>query len=121
MSAVDTRNVGRDSLFLMADIQIEGRSDAVRAKVRNLSAGGMMADGDFSVERGTRLVVDLRHVGHVSGTVAWVQDSRIGIAFDREIDPKQVRARVGVSESIVPTHIRTAPAFTDPQSGKRRL
>ena len=55
------------------------------------------------------------------GTVAWVQDSRIGIAFDKEIDPKQVRARVGVSESIVPTHIRTAPAFTDPQSGKRRL
>ena len=121
MSAVDTRNVSRDSLFLMADIQVEGRAQPVRAKVRNLSAGGMMADGDFSVERGARLVVDLRHVGHVSGTVAWVQDSRIGIAFDREIDPKKVRARIGVSESTVPQHIRTAPAFTDPQVGKRRL
>ena len=121
MSAVDTRNVSRDSLFLMADITVEGSAHAVRAKVRNLSAGGMMADGDFTVERGMRLVVDLRHVGHVPGTVAWVQDSRIGIAFDKEIDPKQVRARVGVSESIVPTHIRTAPAFTDPQIGKRRL
>ena len=83
--------------------------------------GPMMADGDFTVERGMRLVVDLRHVGHVTGTVAWVQDSRIGIAFDKEIDPKQVRARIGVSESTVPAHIRTAPAFTDPQIGKRRL
>lgn len=121
MSAVDTRNVSRDSLFLMADITVEGSAHAVRAKVRNLSAGGMMADGDFTVERGMRLVVDLRHVGHVPGTVAWVQDSRIGIAFDKEIDPKQVRARIGVSESTVPTHIRNAPAFTDPQIGKRRL
>ncbi|GAA3785789.1 hypothetical protein GCM10022600_01680 [Qipengyuania pelagi] len=121
MSAVDTRNVSRDSLFLMADITVDGSTHPVRAKVRNLSAGGMMADGDFTVERGMRLVVDLRHVGHVTGTVAWVQDSRIGIAFDKEIDPKQVRARIGVSESTVPAHIRTAPAFTDPQIGKRRL
>lgn len=121
MSGVDTRHIARDSLFLLATVRIAGDSAEHRVKVRNLSAGGMMADGDFTVERGMRLVVDLRHVGHVTGTVAWVQDSRIGIAFDKEIDPKQVRARIGVSESTVPAHIRTAPAFTDPQIGKRRL
>lgn len=120
MSAVDTRNVSRDSLFLMADVLVDGRADPVRAKVRNLSAGGMMADGDFTVERGTRLTVDLRHVGHVAGTVAWVQDSRIGIAFDSEIDPKQVRARIGASESSVPGHVRTAAALADPRRGLRR-
>ena len=121
MSAVDTRNVSRDSLFLMAEISVEGRVDPIRAKVRNLSAGGMMAEGAFEVERGIRLVVDLRNVGHVAGTVAWVQDSRIGIAFDREIDPKQVRARIGSEESSVPGHVRTAAALADPRRGLRKL
>ena len=33
MSAVDTRNVSRDSLFLMADITVDGSAHSVRAKV----------------------------------------------------------------------------------------
>ena len=94
MSNVDTRQVGRDSLFLLAGIRIDGSDAEHRVKVRNLSAGGMMAEGDMKVTRGQLVVVELRNIGEVQGSVAWKQDNRFGIAFLEEIDPKLARAPV---------------------------
>jgi hypothetical protein len=34
---------------------------------------------------------DLRNIGSINGTVAWVQDNRFGIAFDEEIDSQKAR------------------------------
>jgi hypothetical protein len=92
MSNVDTRQVNRDSLFLLARVRVDGRDEDYRVKVRNLSAGGMMAEGDAKVARGSRVSVDLRNIGWVEGSVAWKQEDRFGIAFLEEIDPKLVRA-----------------------------
>lgn len=92
MSTVDTRQVNRDSLFLLARIRVDGRDGDDRVKVRNLSPGGMMAEGDVRVARGSRVSVELRNIGWVEGSVAWKQDNRFGIAFLEEIDPKLVRA-----------------------------
>lgn len=94
ISNVDTRQVGRDSLFLLAQVSVDGRDEVFRIKVRNLSAGGMMAEGDVPVMRGALVSVDLRNVGIVHGTVAWTQGNRFGIAFVDEIDPKLARAPV---------------------------
>lgn len=94
MSNVDTRQVGRDSLFLLAQVKIDGQDTVARVKVRNLSAGGMMAEGDAKVIRGARVEVELRNIGWVQGTVAWCQGNRFGIAFLDEIDPKVARAQV---------------------------
>ena len=106
MSSVDTRNVARDSLFLFAELALETQGEKARAKVRNLSAGGMMADGGgIAVSRGDRVTVELRNVGAVKGTVAWVQGSRFGVAFDHEIDPKLARAPVGTGDQP-PRHTR---------------
>jgi hypothetical protein len=124
MSAVDTRNLDRDSLFLMAQITFDGRSESTRGKVRNLSAGGMMVEGEFEVERGTRVTAELRNIGKVKGNVAWVQGSRIGVAFDAEIDPKLARAPVGTKGSDVPSFARPvldAPKFDDPNRSFRRI
>ena len=124
MSAVDTRNLDRDSLFLMAQITFDGRTDSVRGKIRNLSAGGMMVEGEFEVERGIRLTAELRNVGKVKGNVAWVQGSRIGVAFDAEIDPKLARAPVGTKGSEVPSFDRPAldaPKYDGPGRGIRRI
>ena len=100
MSSVETRNVSRDSLFLFAELTFEGQPEAVKVKVRNLSAGGMMAEGaGVEAIRGDRLSIELRNVGSVKGNVAWVQGTRFGIAFEKEIDPKIVRAPVGRGES----------------------
>ncbi|MCX7676361.1 MAG: PilZ domain-containing protein [Alteraurantiacibacter sp.] len=97
MSSVDTRQVNRDSLFLLAQLRIEGQEEVHRVKVRNLSSGGMMAEGAVRVQRGQLVSVELRNIGWVSGSVAWVQDERFGIAFIDEIDPARVRAPVTAS------------------------
>jgi hypothetical protein len=38
------------------------------------------------------LEIEIRNIGWVEGTVAWVQDDRFGIAFRHEIDSQVVRA-----------------------------
>jgi len=92
MTGMDTRSLARDSLFLLATLQIEQQPDRHRVRVRNLSDGGMMAEGqNIRVQRGHRVVVELRNVGQVTGSVAWVQDDRFGIAFDSEIDSQRAR------------------------------
>lgn len=99
MSSVETRNVARDSLFLFAQITFEGRPETHRVKVRNLSAGGMMAEvNGFTASRGDRLTIELRNVGPVKGSVAWAQANRFGVAFEAEIDPKIVRAPAAAAE-----------------------
>ena len=92
MSNVDTRQVNRDSLFLLAQVRVDGQDSVSRVKVRNLSAGGMMAEGDSKVVRGSLVSVELRNIGWVEGSVAWKQENRFGIAFVDEIDPAVVRA-----------------------------
>lgn len=107
MSNVDTRQVNRDSLFLLAQVRVDGQDAIHRVKVRNLSAGGMMAEGDARVMRGSLVMVELRNIGWVEGSVAWKQDNRFGIAFVNEIDPVEVRGPGGTQ---VPGY--DAPRYT---------
>lgn len=121
MSGVDTRHVHRDSLFLMADLQVAGDSTPHRVRVRNLSATGMMAEGDLRLLPGTHVKVALRNVPVVDGSVAWVHEQRFGIAFADEVDPKAPRSAINASGDITtPRHVRPAtiapPGFdTEPK------
>jgi hypothetical protein len=98
MTGVETRSVARDSLFLLADIRVEQITDVHRVRVRNLSDGGMMAEAQLRVQRGNRVSIELRNIGAVNGTVAWVQDNRFGIAFDEEIDSQKARRPLQTGE-----------------------
>jgi hypothetical protein len=91
------RSKGRDSLFLMATIRKAGEPDreAVPVRVRNLSEIGLMADYLESAEPGEAVSVEVRGIGKVAGKVAWVEDRRIGITFDAEVDPMLARKPVG--------------------------
>lgn len=119
MTGVETRSVARDSLFLLADIRVEQSSDAHRVRVRNLSDGGMMGEGNLRMQRGHRLTIELRNIGVINGTVAWVQDSRFGIAFDEEIDSQKARrplqgaegAEIGTAQ---PSRVHRAPSPSEP-------
>jgi hypothetical protein len=107
----EQRQIARDSLFVMADLRLDGSADEHRIKVRNLSAGGMMGEGSVRVSRGALVWVEVRNIGWVEGSIAWVQDSRFGIAFHEEIDPKV--ARVPLSDGDhTPRHIKTALSAT---------
>lgn len=115
MTGVETRSVSRDSLFLLADIRVEAEAEAHRVRVRNLSDGGMMGEGNLRVKRGNRLNISLRNVGDIGGTVAWVQDDRFGIAFDEEIDAQAARKPVPVG-SGAPADVLERPSIHRPPS-----
>ncbi len=97
------RDMDRDSLFLQADADIVGKANGLRIRVRNLSAGGLMAEAPVEVERGDTVILTLRNIGQVVGKVAWTAEGRFGVAFDQPIEPKHVRQPVA--------HADTRPSF----------
>ena len=114
MDESENRQIARDSLFVMADLRLPGSNEEHRIKVRNLSAGGMMGEGAVRVARGDQIEVNIRNIGWVEGSVAWVQDDRFGVAFHDEIDPKVARAPLAQpSQTPAPQHRYTPrPAKT---------
>lgn len=86
---------GRDSLFLLARLRIAGFDDELSVRVRNLSAGGLMAELPEPVEPDAAVQIELRGLGWQSGRVAWQTEGRAGIAFDRPVDPQRARKPVG--------------------------
>src|SRR3546814_3568781 len=103
-----SRSADRDSLFMQAALTLSGRADPLIVRVRNLSAGGMLAETTetkANVESGAAVEVALRNVGPVAGRVVWVGEGKFGIAFDRQINPQVVRRQV-VTQSDLPPHLR---------------
>jgi hypothetical protein len=121
MTGVETRSVARDSLFLLADVRVEQNAETFRVRVRNLSDGGMMGEGQLRVQRGHRVSVELRNIGAVGGTVAWVQDNRFGVAFDEEIDSQKARRPLQGGEeqaaaATAPSWAHRAPRPPEPKA-----
>ncbi len=115
MTGMETRSLSRDSLFLLANVQIEQQSERHRVRVRNLSDGGMMAEGgNVYVQRGHRVTVELRNIGEVAGSVAWVQDSRFGIAFDKDVDSQRARRPLNAENDPAATAAAVSRAHRAP-------
>ena len=119
MTDNDHRQIARDSLFVMADLRIDGVESEHRIRVRNLSAGGLMAEGGPPTRRGQLAWVNVRNIGWVEGSVAWVQDSRFGIAFREDIDPQLARAPIEAGD-VTPRYVRPPMANTE-QGTLRKL
>jgi hypothetical protein len=100
------RNEARDSLFLMADMRIPGSPEITQVRVRNLSAGGLMAEFPSGLDQGLVVEFEVRGIGWIPGKVAWSAAGRIGVAFDRQIDPMMARKPVG--------HGTKTPVFVKP-------
>ena len=113
MTDDDNRQISRDSLFVMADLRIDGIESEHRIRVRNLSAGGLMAEGGPTTQRGQVAWVNLRNIGWTEGSVAWVEGSRFGIAFRADIDPQLARAPLELSEGA-PRFVRTPMPLLKP-------
>ena len=90
-SAGAKRTRPRDSLFL----KVNGVIEDTPVRVRNLSEGGLMADLPHGAPVGAAVELELRGVGKVTGQIAWCTAGRVGIAFDRPIDPQKARKPVG--------------------------
>jgi hypothetical protein len=103
------RAAERRNFFLSTTMKIAPHG-SFTARVRNLSAGGMMVElpeePEAEIARGERLVAELRNIGRVKGDVAWIRGRRIGVKFDSEIDPeaalKPVVAGEGTPDYVKP-------------------
>lgn len=116
MGESEHRQISRDSLFVLADLRLEGADATHKVKICNLSAGGLMAEAPLKVQRGQLCSIELRNVGWVEGSIAWVQDSRFGVAFREEIDPKVARAPLVAGEAA-PRFVRPPIDFSGGGSG----
>jgi PilZ domain len=87
------RGKPRNSIFLGAELRFEGEDSRHEVRVRNISAGGMMIDFSVVTPKGTLVKVDVRNLGMISGHVAWSTETRMGIRFDRDIDPEKARLK----------------------------
>ncbi len=85
----------RDSLFMLARLRPSGASAFENVRVRNVSSGGLMAQVGAGYRPGMRVDVELEGLGAVSGSVAWAEAGRIGIAFDHPVDKARARKTVG--------------------------
>ena len=85
----------RDSLFLQAALKLADEPVARDVRIRNLSEGGLMAELGRVVDAGTPIAINMRGIGELSGKVAWCAEGRMGIVFDRKIDPQLARKPVG--------------------------
>ena len=100
------RELDRDSLFLKANLVFVDGDDCGEVRIRNLSAGGLMAEAPVIAKRGDRVQIELRNIGKVTGHVAWVAQGRFGVAFDHPIDPKLARKPVGQQKVDLPHYLR---------------
>jgi hypothetical protein len=98
----------RDSLFLVARLRLVGEARDRQVRVRNLSAGGLMAEYADPIDSGAAVELDVRGLGWVPGRIAWAAAGRVGVAFDHPIDPKRARKPVG------PSAAKPSPAVIKP-------
>lgn len=106
------RGARRDSLFLLTVLSAPDGENLGSARVRNLSATGLMADCEKPFSVSDRVSMKLRGVGDVEGVIAWVAGDRIGVRFDKAIDPKLARRPVAdpATASNLPDYLRTVQA-----------
>lgn len=101
------RNEARDSLFLVAQFRLAGRRrDVSQVRVRNLSAGGLMAEVPQALPDGTPVEIEVRGCGWVPGRIAWSVAGRVGIAFDHPIDPMQARKPVSTGSAKPSVYVK---------------
>ncbi len=117
------RSADRDSLLLLAAMRLADQAETPRIKVRNLSNRGLMAETPIRIACGEQLKVDLRNIGWVSGTIAWVSENRFGMVFAAEIDCKAVRRAASLDDQTAgnvprPRVVVSLPAPVEP--GKLR-
>jgi hypothetical protein len=109
----------RDSVFLHATVTASQGEGSGVFRIRNISSGGLMAEGPFTFSAGDELDVDLRNIGVVHGRVAWSSTGRFGMMFDRAIDPRMARKPVG-GGGAAPAPLSPGKLIVPPFSGRGR-
>lgn len=61
-------------------------------RIRNISAGGLMAEIATSRPAGGPVVVEINSGQRIPGTVLWTRETSVGVKFDRDADLRELLA-----------------------------
>jgi hypothetical protein len=68
-------------------------------RIRNISAGGLMAETTTRHDAGVSVLVELESGQQIAGSVVWTRDTIVGIKFDQNVDLREIlanrRPRIG--------------------------
>jgi hypothetical protein len=78
----------RYSVVLRAEVETDGSDEHVWVRVINISAGGLMIVAPPEAVLAGKLTLTIRHIGRLSGHIAWTKDNCFGVKFDEAIDPE---------------------------------
>ncbi len=77
---------GRGELHMSARMRVGADDGGFLVRIRNVSAGGLMAELPYPLPPDSIVEIRLGGFGWVAGRVVWQTEGRTGIAFDRPID-----------------------------------
>lgn len=117
------RSNDRNSLLLKAVLRFPTSKAEGEVRVRNLSSGGLMAEAAVQASRDEIVEVNLKNLGWVTGRVAWVAESRFGVAFDYPIDPKAARQSISSPSEAdkIPHYLKKLDRLAAPKAPLRRI
>jgi len=68
-------------------------------RIRNISAGGLMAETTRSHSSGDTVIIELSNGQKIGGALVWTRETSVGIKFDQSIDLREIlanrRPRIG--------------------------
>jgi len=68
-------------------------------RIRNISAGGLMAETTTRHDAGVPILIELESGQQIAGSVVWTRDTIVGIKFDQSVDLREIlanrRPRIG--------------------------
>lgn len=79
--------------------RIEHAGGAELCRIRNISAGGLMAEAVTTPSAGAAVTIEIDSGCRLPGTVAWIREDNVGIRFDSRVDLRALfsgeRPRIG--------------------------
>lgn len=95
----DRRIAERRNLLMKAAFNLDGSGQAQPTTIRDISSTGMKASIAHAPLVGGEVHVEIPGVGTVPATVVWAEDGKMGVHFDRVIDPTQAKIQITGSYS----------------------
>lgn len=60
------------------------------ARIKNISAGGLMVEGTGAIESGTNIYVEMSDNRRIPGTIVWTRGNAMGVKFDQKVDLREL-------------------------------
>jgi hypothetical protein len=71
-------------------------------RIKNLSAGGLMAEVKCPLEVGAQVYIELNSEQRVPGQIVWTREGSLGIKFDQDVDLRELLANRSQRRGVRP-------------------